>query len=70
MNLYFTDSLGNKKVIAYDIADPQSALEKIVAHQASRFIYKSGICKIETTAATPFVFTSADGKTSGYTLEN
>lgn len=69
MILYFTDSTGNKTVIAKDVKDPIEAMEKIIANQATRFIHTSGVCKINVTAPDKFAFSSADDKPTGYTLE-
>lgn len=69
MTLYFTDSLGNKTVIAKDVKDPVEAMEKIMANQATRFVHSSGVCKITATAPDKFTFASSDGNPTGYTLE-
>jgi hypothetical protein len=70
MILYFTDSLGNKVVIAKDIETPEEAIEKILSNQKSRFVHTAGVRKIKMVGDKRFTFTSADDKPSGYTLED
>lgn len=69
MHLYFTDSMGNRTVVAKNVLGPAEAIEKIMEHKATRFIHGSGVCKIHAPRPDKFTFSDANGKPSGYSLE-
>jgi hypothetical protein len=69
MQIYFTDSMGQRNLVAKDIKTPEEAIKYVLEHQKRRFVATSGVTQLKVISDTVSNFCAADGKNSGYSLE-